>query len=629
MMKIFFTLFVLLSSIASIAQSYSGGAGSIGDPYLIANKDDLKYLSENSVEWTKYFKQSADIVFDDTDFQSGGDFFNSGDGFIPIGDLSGTYDGDNYSISNLFINRPSLSSVVFIGMISTGATVANISLVNVDVTGGGSTGSLIGTINANITVMNCNASGLVTGENSTGGLIGYIITGNTSDCSADVTVNGVSYIGGLIGYNQGTSSSGNTANCFATGDVTGSFANIGGLIGYNQAGNTTNCFASGDVQGDNTVGGLLGYDQAGNTENCYATGDVNTAYSMAGGLIGYHQGVNLTNCYSIGAVIGSINIGGLCGAASGTISNCFWDTQTSGLITSPAGTGKTTTEMQTISTFTLSTWDFVGETINGSQDIWEMGICSSGGYPVFSYESANANLSILSSTGATICGSDEATVSATASVGSLNWYTTLTAGTAIITDANYSVSGNDLTINNLSATTSYFVEAQNGSCFSSPRTEVIATSIELPLNTVTLTSTTLSANEATAGAVYQWLDCNNSNAPISGETNQDYTPGLDGNYAVEVTLNACTDTSTCFIFSLAGLEDVKRINFSVYPNPSNGVFIISVTELNQNYQIIDITGKVVMEGKLSSFDNSIELNSVANGTYILKVNDQSAVIVKN
>ena len=47
----------------------------------------------------------------------------------------------------------------------------------------------------------------------------------------------------------------------------------------------------------------------------------------------------------------------------------FWDTQTSGKITSSGGTGLTTEEMQTASTFLDAGWDFMGETDNGTEDI--------------------------------------------------------------------------------------------------------------------------------------------------------------------------------------------------------------------------------------------------------------------
>jgi hypothetical protein len=60
------------------------------------------------------------------------------------------------------------------------------------------------------------------------------------------------------------------------------------------------------------------------------------------------------------------------GAASyGTVvTTCFWDTQTSGQASSAGGTGKTTAEMQTASTFLDAGWDFIDETANGTEDIW-------------------------------------------------------------------------------------------------------------------------------------------------------------------------------------------------------------------------------------------------------------------
>jgi hypothetical protein len=54
----------------------------------------------------------------------------------------------------------------------------------------------------------------------------------------------------------------------------------------------------------------------------------------------------------------------------GTITTSFWDMQTSGQTTSDGGTGKTTTEMQTASTFLEADWDFVDEIANGTEDIW-------------------------------------------------------------------------------------------------------------------------------------------------------------------------------------------------------------------------------------------------------------------
>ena len=80
------------------------------------------------------------------------------------------------------------------------------------------------------------------------------------------------------------------------------------------------------------------------------------------------------------------------------------------------------------------------------------------------------------------------------------------------------------------------------------------TIIPLPDNSVNQVGTTLTANEV--GASYQWIDCDNNNATISGETSQSFTPLLTGNYAVEVTLNACTDTSSCFLVDYTGIYEL-------------------------------------------------------------------------
>jgi len=59
------------------------------------------------------------------------------------------------------------------------------------------------------------------------------------------------------------------------------------------------------------------------------------------------------------------------------------------------------------------------------------------------------------------------------------------------------------------------------------------------------------------GATYQWLDCLNGFQPIAGETNQSFTPSNDGNYAVEITVNGCSDTSSCFLIEIIGVDELN------------------------------------------------------------------------
>jgi hypothetical protein len=104
---------------------------------------------------------------------------------------------------------------------------------------------------------------------------------------------------------------------------------------------------------------------------------VSAAWSGVGGLAGSNTG-EVIDCFSTGSVTNTPwaggaqpGSGGLVGLNySGSISSSFWDIQTSGQMTSAGGTGLTTAEMQTTSTFLEVGWDFVDETVNGTDDIW-------------------------------------------------------------------------------------------------------------------------------------------------------------------------------------------------------------------------------------------------------------------
>ena len=180
----------------------------------------------------------------------------------------------------------------------------------------------------------------------------------------EVDVNGTdSYVGSLVGDNDGT-----IINCYSTGTVSG-YGYVGGLIGHNN-GNIINSNSTGKVNGDAYIGGLIG-ENYGSITNSYSISTV-TGSSRVGGLIGENWEGNIINCYSASNVSGGL-AGGLVGESGpGLVENSFWDKESSDRTFSfwTAGTGKTTDEMQTANTFLEAGWDFVDETVNGTEDIW-------------------------------------------------------------------------------------------------------------------------------------------------------------------------------------------------------------------------------------------------------------------
>ena len=103
----------------------------------------------------------------------------------------------------------------------------------------------------------------------------------------------------------------------------------------------------------------------------------------------------------------------------------------------------------------------------------------------------------------------------------------------------------------------------------------------------------LKANEV--GAVYQWLDCNNNQMPIIGETNQKFVPTTIGSYAVVILKGNCTDTSDCIPVTNLSIDVEFLEEMSVYPNPSLGLLNILVSEkaIVSQIQIHSSSGQLI------------------------------------
>jgi len=389
---------------------YSGGSGTQEDPYILKIVGDWQKLMNAPGDWDKHFILTANI-----DLQ--------GVALSPVGNcirpFTGVFDGQGRILRNADVNMPSSICVGLFGYVSGYAQIRNLGVRDVTITGNNLVGGIVGWNERDMD--GCYATGSVVGSDSVGGLVGCnagSITGCYSTCSLN-TIEESAYIGGLVGWNFGS-----VTNCYATGsiDTSDDCDWVGGLVGGN-SGNLTDCYATGSVSGNGYVGGLVGHsDEDCNLNTCYATGSVKGSGYCIGGLVGMNYS-NLSACYATGPVDGNGAVGGLVGSngedgciidcySTGPVSGmsqvgglagyngehsgiarcyatglvdgnevvgglvaykdeeasttaCFWDVESTGQTTSFGGTGKTTAEMKTMSTFTDVGWDFV--------EVWGIG----------------------------------------------------------------------------------------------------------------------------------------------------------------------------------------------------------------------------------------------------------------
>ena len=134
---------------------------------------------------------------------------------------------------------------------------------------------------------------------------------------------------------------------------------------------------------------------------------------------------------------------------------------------------------------------------------------------------------------------------------------------------------------------------------------------------------TLTAN--VIGANYQWLDCNNNYAAISGEIGQSFTATNNGSYAVEVTENGCTDTSSCYMVTGIGIsENSPFTDVSIFPNPNNGVVNIDLGSLkNVTVQVFSIGGQLLNQKMNINTPNYQFVFNEAPGIYFIEISTDS------
>lgn len=300
--------------------------------------------------------------------------WNQGRGFNPISSIdgenavfynvfSGNYNGNGFSITNLYINR---ETMYYVGLfaICENSNFSNLNLVNVNITAGNEdvlsyAGAIVcyrldrtierGSFN------NCSVSGNITAYESSAYMSNCAYM-DFLNCNADVVLTSGSYCGAFASYGNNITLENCNSICTITTSGTIS-SNTGGLVGYCIESIFNNCHASVDILGDYYVGGLIGQSINSTVNNCYSQGVVNgrdrtggligwfyspedicsNLYSTcsveghykAGGLIGeFSSDVELKDSYSTGSVFGDENIGGFIGSVTArtilaTLTNCY------------------------------------------------------------------------------------------------------------------------------------------------------------------------------------------------------------------------------------------------------------------------------------------------------------------
>jgi hypothetical protein len=420
------------------------GSGTEDDPYLIYTAEQFGEIGLFPCEWDKHFKLMADIDLSGyawTTSNTIGRYVRyPSQGIRPF---AGVFDGNGKTIRNF--GHTSAPGGGYAGIFADveGAEIKDLGLIDPNVSfnvGGARVGSLAGWLH-NSTITNCYVEGgSVSGGGTVGGLIGENYDSTVDGCHVRCSLSGGGRVGGLVGWNRGAvrgcqmsgqvsatggqvgglagDNSGTISKSTSSASVSGA-KRVGGLVGTQRGGRIIDCYATGSVLGTDEVGGLVGGNN-GTIANCYTTADVSGVTYVGGfagqnglnlvdvawhgyiydcyatgsvvgqmwvaGLVGYNDSSGtICNSYSTGTVSGVTHIGGLVGQnRKGEVISSFWDIETSGQTSSAGGTDKTTAEMKTPTTFLDARWDFVGESENGTENIWT--ICEGVDYPHLAWE---------------------------------------------------------------------------------------------------------------------------------------------------------------------------------------------------------------------------------------------------
>ena len=293
------------------------GKGTEAEPFVLKTADHLAWFRDcvnecNTLVCAKIADEVKEIDMSTVCHKADTEKQIAELSWTPIGNFDnkyqGTFDGNGKTISNLYINATS-AYAGFFGHLA-GGNIKNITFDNAKVnsTGNYYTGILAGYAGSCIfenikTLGNCS----VEGKDITGGIAG-IAVGNISNCENHAEVKGTKSLGGILGMYYGSDNS--ITSCANYGAVTGTYSQVGGMVGYFDSGTIQNSANYGDITGKDNVGNLIGEGIICNLNNVLGTGNVTAtsdteragllvgriskSSSAASGILAYNSSAKLT-----------------------------------------------------------------------------------------------------------------------------------------------------------------------------------------------------------------------------------------------------------------------------------------------------------------------------------------------
>ena len=291
----------VIADVADNCTYYSGGAGTEGDPYLIANVRDWRRLMLSESDWDKHFRVIADIDLTQVHV------FPVGNADVPF---TGVMDGQGHTLSNCAVENVGgfQNNVGLFGAVGGGAYIHNLHLENASVPGNQGGGGLAGSVTES-RLENCSVSGIVKGTTFIGALVGHAINSEITSCSADAEVEASGHAGVLIGVAEDCA----VSFCSSAGLLV-SYTSAGGLVGRQVGGIISDSTSAAEVQGFEDTGGFVGTMQGGEISRSTATGKVVGTYANTGGFVGHmNQEAMIFLSSASGQVEGALAAGGFAG----------------------------------------------------------------------------------------------------------------------------------------------------------------------------------------------------------------------------------------------------------------------------------------------------------------------------